>query len=290
VRRWFESRFRAPTQSQAEGWPKIAAGEDVLIAAPTGSGKTLSAFMVCIDRLVRQWLDGTLESGIQVVYISPLKALSNDIQRNLQLPLLEIAALAEQEGYGELPLRASVRTGDTPTSERAAMLRRPPHILVTTPESLFLLLTYNKSRELLRSSKKVNVDENHALARDKRGSHLALTLARLDHLCSAPPVRIGLSATQKPMEEIAAFLGGMRAKQAPCARLEQKTLAFAGVSEANVDPELRCADESTSTPRIPHLVNSGHIRQLDLAIEIPQTELQAVCSHEQWAEIYARLG
>lgn len=279
VRRWFESRFRAPTDPQTEGWPRIAAGEDVLIAAPTGSGKTLSAFMVCIDRLMRQWLDGTLEEGIQVVYVSPLKALSNDIQRNLQVPLLELASLAEQEGLGTPPIRASVRTGDTPTAERAAMARRPPHILVTTPESLFLLLTSAKSRDLLRSVKTVIVDEIHALARDKRGSHLSLTLARLDHLCEQPPVRIGLSATQKPMEEIGAFLVGERPRQA---------LAF---SRPRGQQELFTAPAATAnrTASGPHIVNSGHIRHLDLALEVPPSELQAVCSNEQWGEVYARL-
>lgn len=281
VRQWFESRFRAPTDPQAEGWPKIAAGEDVLIAAPTGSGKTLSAFLVCIDRLLREWLAGTLAEGVQVVYVSPLKALSNDIQRNLQLPLLELAALAEQEGYGTPPIRAGVRTGDTPTAERAAMLRKPPHILVTTPESLFLLLTSPKSRELLRSVKTVIVDEIHALARDKRGSHLSLTLARLDHLCHTPPVRIGLSATQKPMEEIGAFLVGQRSRESGVGsgELRQRSL-FCDTPHSSLP---------TPNSSSPHIVNSGHIRHLDLALEVPPSELAAICSLEQWGEVYQRL-
>src|SRR5213076_1149116 len=201
IRQWFSSRFGEPTEPQAQGWPEIAAGKHTLIAAPTGSGKTLAAFLVCIDRLFRQWLDGKLPDGVEVVYVSPLKALSNDIQRNLQNPLAEIAALAAEAGLGELPIRTAVRTGDTPAAERQAMLRNPPHILVTTPESLYLLLTSSKSRERLRGVKTVIVDEIHALARDKRGSHLALTLERLNALCERPPVRIGLSATQRPMDE-----------------------------------------------------------------------------------------
>ncbi len=283
VRRWFESRFRAPTQPQAEGWPRIAAEEDVLIAAPTGSGKTLSAFLVCIDRLVRQWLDGTLGDGVQVVYVSPLKALSNDIERNLQVPLLEIAALAEQEGFGTLPIRASVRTGDTPTAERAKMLKKPPHILVTTPESLFLILTSSKSRDVLRGVRTVIVDEIHALARDKRGSHLSLTLARLDALCETRPVRIGLSATQKPMEEIAAFLVGTSSAKSKNQPAKQRELAFSEIRPPT-------SDLSPNSP-VPacHIINSGHIRTLDLALEIPTSELQAVCSHEQWGEVYQRL-
>ncbi|HTN74827.1 MAG TPA: DEAD/DEAH box helicase, partial [Pirellulaceae bacterium] len=285
VRRWFLSRFSAPTEPQVEGWPKIAAGENVLIAAPTGSGKTLSAFMVCIDRLVREWLAGVLEESVQVVYISPLKALSNDIQRNLQTPLAEIAALAEAEGLGKLPIRAMVRTGDTPTAERAAMTRKPPQILVTTPESLYLLLTSSKSRDMLRTVKTVIVDEIHALARDKRGSHLTLSLERLVELCPNPPVRIGLSATQKPMEEIAAFLVGLHEPKLPvplpiAAKVRQHTLAF-DAALVPVTPALR------TSPC--HIVNSGHIRNLDLALSIPPSELSAVCSHEQWGEIYEQL-
>src|SRR5438874_10029772 len=208
IRSWFAARFGRPTEPQIRGWPEIAAEKHTLIAAPTGSGKTLAAFLVCIDRLFRQWLDGKLPEATEVVYVSPLKALSNDIQRNLETPLAEIAALAAETGLGQLPIRTAVRTGDTPQSDRQAMLRNPPHILVTTPESLYLLLTSSKSRERLRGVTTVIVDEIHALARDKRGSHLALTLERLTALCEKPPTRIGLSATQKPIDEIGAFLVG----------------------------------------------------------------------------------
>ena len=158
IRQWFTGRFSAPTEPQVQGWPHIAAGRHTLIAAPTGSGKTLAAFLVCLDRLLRKWVEGTLPDGVEVVYVSPLKALSNDIQRNLMAPLAEISELAAAAGLGELPLRTAVRTGDTPAAERQAMLRRPPHILVTTPESLYLLLTSAKSRELLKSVKTVIVD------------------------------------------------------------------------------------------------------------------------------------
>src|SRR5262245_23190073 len=205
---WFEGRFGQPTEPQLRGWPEIAAGKHTLIAAPTGSGKTLAAFLVCLDRLLRKWLEGKLPLGIEVVYVSPLKALSNDIQRNLETPLAEIAALAAENDLGELPIRTAVRTGDTPQADRQAMLRRPPHILVTTPESLYLLVTSRKSREKLRGVKTVIVDAIHALARDKRGSHLSLTLERLTELCDHAPTRIGLSATQKPIEEIGEFLVG----------------------------------------------------------------------------------
>src|SRR6478735_5365804 len=252
IRQWFTDRFGQPTEPQLRGWPEIAAGKHTLIAAPTGSGKTLAAFLVCLDRLFRRWLEGKLPEATEVVYVSPLKALSNDIQRNLQTPLAEIAALAAEAGLGELPIRTAVRTGDTPAAERQSMLRHPPHILVTTPESLYLLLTSGKSREKLRSVKTVIVDEIHALARDKRGSHLTLTLERLNALCEYPPTRIGLSATQKPIEEMGAFLVG-------------------------------------SSSIAPTIIDTGHARNLDLALEVPPTELAAVCTHEHWGEIYKQL-
>ena len=255
---WFANRFGEPTNVQKLAWPKIVEDRHTLLAAPTGSGKTLAAFLVCIDRLVRESIHGTLGEGVQVVYVSPLKALSNDIRRNLQGPLEEIQAAAQAAGVDLAPIRALVRTGDTPQNERQAMLRRPPHILVTTPESLYLLLTSAKGRELLRGVRSVIVDEIHALARDKRGSHLALTLERLDHLCDAPPTRIGLSATQRPIEEIARFLVG------------------AGNVNAEGQPDCQ-------------IIDTGHVRELDLAVEVPALELQAVCSHETWSEIYARL-
>lgn len=256
---WFTSRFHEPTDAQRLGWPRIVAGEHTLLAAPTGSGKTLAAFLASIDRLLRQALVGELPHQTQVIYVSPLKALSNDIHRNLQAPLEEIHLAALAAGFRPQPIRVAIRTGDTPPNERQAMLRKPPHILVTTPESLYLLLTANRSRQMLRHVGTVIVDEIHALARDKRGSHLSLSLARLDHLCSVPPTRIGLSATQRPMDEIACFL----------------------VGTANVDKQGR--------PRC-HIIDTGHVRKLDLAIEVPTSELSAVCSHETWSEIYARLG
>jgi ATP-dependent Lhr-like helicase len=255
---WFAERFGAPTEAQRLGWPSIAEGRNTLIAAPTGSGKTLAAFLVCLDRLWRQWIDGSLEDTTQVVYVSPLKALSNDIQRNLESPLAELRARAEAAGIEAPPIRAMVRTGDTPASQRALMLRRPPHILVTTPESLYLLLTSEGGRKTLKNVKTVIIDEIHALARDKRGSHLALSLERLEALCEQPPVRIGLSATQRPMDEIARFLIG-------AARVD-----------ASGKPD--CT-----------IVDVGHVRQLDLELDVPPSELSAVCSNEQWAEIYARL-
>ena len=246
VAAWFESRFAEPTPPQAEGWPLIRDGRHVLIAAPTGSGKTLAAFLSAIDALFRQ--GSGLADETQVVYVSPLRALSNDIQKNLQAPLAGIRALDPF-----LPeLRVVVRTGDTPSSERAAMTRRPPHILVTTPESLYLMLSSAGGRRLLSTTRTVIVDEIHALVRDKRGSHLALSLERLEALVGRPLQRLGLSATQKPLDEVGAFLvGGGR----------------------------RC-----------ELVDAGSFRQLDLGIEIPPSPLATVCSHEQWAEIYERLG
>jgi ATP-dependent helicase Lhr and Lhr-like helicase len=258
VQDWFAGRFAAPTDPQRLGWPEIVAGRHTLIAAPTGSGKTLAAFLACIDSLLRQSLAGDLPDQSQVVYVSPLKALSNDVRRNLQRPLEEIAACAAAAGHEPLPIRALLRTGDTPASERQAMLRRAPHILVTTPESLYLLLTSARGRETLRNVRTVIVDEIHALARDKRGSHLTLSLERLEALCENPPVRIGLSATQRPMDEMARFLvGGRRV-------------------DSDGKPDCR-------------IIDTGHARTLDLAIEVPPTELSAVCSHETWDEIYARI-
>ncbi|MCC9605170.1 DEAD/DEAH box helicase [Blastopirellula sp. JC732] len=257
VREWFQTKFGEPTDAQAQGWPSIAGRQNTLIAAPTGSGKTLAAFMVCLDRLFRRWMAGTLRDATYVVYVSPLKALSNDIQRNLETPLEEICNLAERRGVLPPQIRTAVRTGDTPSSERQAMLRRPPHILVTTPESLYLILTAAKARHTLKHVDTVIVDEIHALARDKRGSHLTLTLERLNLVCHERPVRIGLSATQKPIEEIAAFLVG-------------------------------AAGEEEATPKC-EIVDAGHRRDLDLQIVVPPTPLEAVCSNEQWGEVYEQL-
>ncbi|MFI4875525.1 MAG: DEAD/DEAH box helicase [Blastopirellula sp. JB062] len=255
---WFQTKFGDPTEAQAQGWPSIAARRNTLIAAPTGSGKTLAAFLVCLDRLFRRWLAGDLKDATYVVYVSPLKALSNDIQRNLETPLEEICDLAERRGMLPPQIRTAVRTGDTPSSQRQAMVRRPPHILVTTPESLYLILTAPKARQTLRFVDTVIVDEIHALARDKRGSHLTLTLERLQWVCEQRPVRIGLSATQKPIEEIASFLVGM-------------------------------SDEEERDALACQIVDSGHRRELDLQVVVPPTPLEAVCSNEQWSEVYDQL-
>lgn len=232
---WFVRRFGTPTEPQVAGWPEIVAGHSTLISAPTGSGKTLTAFLVAIDQLLRQSIDGRLLPGTQVVYISPLKALSNDVQKNLEAPLREIQQLALDRGYLGTQIRTAVRTGDTLSKDRAAMLRHPPHILVTTPESLYLLLTSAKPRDNLRSVRTVIVDEIHAVAGSKRGSHLALTLERLEALVcgenrlapgaflaglSSPPQRIGLSATQNPIELVAQFLTGSHASRPPARIVE----------------------------------------------------------------------
>ncbi len=207
VEEWFRERLGTPTEPQAQGWPLIREGADVLISAPTGSGKTLAAFLICLDELVREARGGELVNEIRVVYVSPLKALSNDVHKNLEAPLAEIRELAERRGVKLGPIRTAVRTGDTPAWERVQMGRQPPHVLVTTPESLYILMTAEKSRAALRTTRTVIVDEIHAMADDKRGSHLALTLARLDTLTGQRPQRIGLSATVKPIEEVARFLG-----------------------------------------------------------------------------------
>jgi ATP-dependent Lhr-like helicase len=252
VREWFTSAFGTPTEPQEQGWPHILAGETTLICAPTGSGKTLTAFLACIDQLVRKSLSGRLEDRTEVLYVSPLKALSNDIRKNLEAPLAEIYKLAGERGYLMPEIRTAVRTGDTLAHERRAMLRNPPHILVTTPESLFILLTTVSSREILRGVKTVIVDEIHALADDKRGGHLSLSLERLDALAGQPCTRIGLSATQKPIERIADFLGGAGRPQ-------------------------------------PAIVQISSKRQLDLAVEVPSSELGAVASNEMWEEMYQRI-
>src|SRR5580658_6753036 len=206
VREWFESRFPEATEPQKLGWPEIRAGSDVLISAPTGSGKTLAAFLTAIDALVRQARLGELPNQTQVLYVSPLKALSNDIHKNLDVPLQGIAALARAKGIPLAEIRTAVRTGDTPASERQRMRKHAPHILVTTPESLFILLTAAGPRKMLASARTLIVDEIHAVADDKRGSHLALSIARLEALTGSPLQKIGLSATVSPIEEVAQFL------------------------------------------------------------------------------------
>ncbi len=207
---WFSSHIGRPTDVQIQAWPAIQSGADALIAAPTGSGKTLAAFLSCIDQLFKQALTRELDDHTQVLYVSPLKALSNDIQKNLQKPLAEIGEAALHAGLLMPELRVLVRTGDTPMTDRQQMLKRPPHILVTTPESLFILLTAEKSRRLLQTVRTVIVDEIHALAPNKRGAHVALSLERLEALTLTKPQRIGLSATQRPIETVAQFLVGDR--------------------------------------------------------------------------------
>jgi ATP-dependent Lhr-like helicase len=252
VRDWFVQRFGTPTEPQGLGWPHILAGRTTLISAPTGSGKTLAAFLACIDRLVRKALAGDLADRTEVLYVSPLKALGNDIQKNLEVPLGEILAMAGERGLLMPEIRTAVRTGDTLAHERRAMLKRPPHILVTTPESLYILLTAGRSRAILRDVETVIVDEIHAVADDKRGAHLTLSLERLDALTHKAPIRIGLSATQKPIEDVAHFLTG----------------------SGRPDPVI---------------VNIGHKRELDLAIEVPPMPLGPVASNEMWDAIYDRL-
>jgi ATP-dependent helicase Lhr and Lhr-like helicase len=263
VRAWFEQRFPAgPTPPQAGGWAEIAAGRHTLIAAPTGSGKTLAAFLVCIDRIYRAYEEGTEPTaGPQVVYVSPLKALAVDIRQNLERPLAEIAEVAARLGMKAPDIRVSVRTGDTAAGERAAMLKRPPDFLITTPESLYLLVTAERSRAMLRAVTTVIVDEIHAVAGNKRGSHLALTLERLQHVAEQPMQRIGLSATQRPVEAVARLLVG------------------AGADRSAADGSPRCA-----------IVDVGHRRELDLRMELPSDELGAVATTDQMAEICDRIA
>ena len=271
---WFGGRFAGATTAQHEAWPRIRDGGDVLISAPTGSGKTLAAFLICLDRLVARSARDALEDRTSVVYVSPLKALSSDIQRNLEAPLGEIAELAAAGGREVPRIRTAIRTGDTPTRDREQMVRRPPHIVVTTPESLFILLTAERSRRMLSTAEAVIVDEIHALIDDKRGAHLALTLARLDRLVAeaggARPQRIGLSATVKPIGEVARFLTGAPADDGPA-------------------PTRRISDAERVWPPVA-VVDAGHRRTLDLAVEVPQEELGVVATNEMWGEIYDRLA
>src|SRR5687768_5840157 len=259
VARWFGRTFAAPTDPQLQAWPEIKKQRHTLIAAPTGSGKTLAAFMSAIDDLVRLGVEGHLDDTTHVIYVSPLKALSNDVQRNLQTPLEGIQQELQSLGLPGVNIRTLVRTGDTPASERTAMTKRPPHIVVTTPESLYILLTSEGGRRMLETARTLIVDEIHAVVSDKRGSHLALSIERLEQLTANKLVRIGLSATQRPIEEVARFLVGT-----------------ANISDGNA----------------PHctIVDSGHARKLDIAVELTDSPLQAVMSGEVWEEVYDRLA
>ncbi len=332
---WFRGRFAAATAPQLQAWPAIRAGRDVLVSAPTGSGKTLAAFLICLDRLVTAGLAGRLDDRVEVVYVSPLKALSNDIGRNLETPLAELEQLAFERALPAPGIRTAVRTGDTPAWERERMVRRPPHILVTTPESLFILLTAERSRAALRHAGAVIVDEIHALADDKRGSHLALTLARLDDLVrkagNPRPQRVGLSATVRPIDAVARFLQGTvpaSVSEGPAAAAVLPGRA-AGQGTASPDAPERpiAAPVSQGEPSRPGtvfadaldgpggaggpagsvgaaprnlgpdpaaasvtIVDSGHRRRLDLAVEVPRDELGVVATNEMWGEIYDRIA
>ncbi|MFO0616775.1 MAG: DEAD/DEAH box helicase [Polyangiaceae bacterium] len=264
TRIWFERTFDTPTDVQIRAWREIIAGHDTLVAAPTGSGKTLAAFLSSVDALVRESASGPLPPEIRVVYVSPLKALSSDVEKNLALPLQGIRETSIGLGGGEPNVRAALRTGDTTASDRAAIVRNPPHILVTTPESLYLMLTAKRSRELLSTVTTVIVDEVHALMRDKRGSHLALSLARLDRVTRVRAQRVGLSATVHPIEDAARFLVGTGRGATNSALAERRS---------------PCA-----------IVDVGHRRALDLGVEVPSTDLGAIATHEQWKEIYDRLA
>ncbi|HEX2931142.1 MAG TPA: DEAD/DEAH box helicase, partial [Candidatus Binatia bacterium] len=258
VERWFSGKFEKPTPAQAAGWKSISAGRSTLIAAPTGSGKTLAAFLWSVDRLLKRALAGELDERTSVIYVSPLKALGNDIAKNLQAPLAEIYELAGREGILLPTIRVAVRSGDTPANERQAMVRKPPHILITTPESLYILLTSARSREFLKTAETLIVDEIHAVAQDKRGAHLALSLERLDSLVGRSLQRIGLSATQKPIEEIARLLVGTR------------KISPDGIPECDI-------------------VDVGHRREMELAIEVPDDELGPIIRQDIWTAVYDKL-
>jgi ATP-dependent Lhr-like helicase len=275
VARWFRERIGEPTAAQRLGWDAIREGGHTLIAAPTGSGKTLAAFLHALDQLLREGLDHELPEETRVVYVSPLKALSADVHKNLAEPRREIRQLAEQLGLLPARITAAVRTGDTPTAERAAMIKHPPHILVTTPESLYLLLTAERSRKMLRTVRTVIVDEIHALIETRRGAHLALSLERLEHVTGRPLQRIGLSATARPIDVVGDWLVGGRADQRTGGHADQP----------------RDVSQSGGPPIRPSaaIIDHGHRRALDLALELPGAPLEAVMSGEVWDEVYERL-
>ena len=259
VAQWFERTFGSPTDPQVRGWPAIQSGRHVLISAPTGSGKTLAAFLASLDALFREGVEADLPDETQVLYVSPLKALSNDIRKNLQEPLAGVRAMMNETNGREIDVRAEVRTGDTTAAQRQALIKKPPHILVTTPESLYLLLTSDSGRRMLSTVRTLILDEIHAVVDDRRGAHLALSVERLAALTKNPLQRIGLSATQRPIEEVARFLVGARA------------VDDAGIPDCEI-------------------IDIGHRRELDLGIELPGSPLEAVMSNEVWEEIYRRLA
>src|SRR5579864_240589 len=257
VAAWFSQSFAAPTEAQARAWPLIRSGRHVLIAAPTGSGKTLAAFLAAIDALVREGLAGGLPDETSVVYVSPLKALSNDVQKNLAVPLAGIRDELAALGLPDVDIRTLVRTGDTPQHERASMRRRPPHIVVTTPESLYVLLGSESGRRMLATTRLIIIDEIHAIAPNKRGAHLAISLERLAALCGDRLLRVGLSATQNPIGSVASLLAGAAPDGTPAADVT--------------------------------IIDSGHQRKRDLALEVPDSPLEAVMSNEVWQQVYDRL-
>ncbi|MBV8525205.1 MAG: DEAD/DEAH box helicase, partial [Acetobacteraceae bacterium] len=316
VATWFNRNFAAPTPAQAQAWKAIHSGCHTLIAAPTGSGKTLAAFLAAIDALLRRGLAGNLKNETQVVYVSPLKALSKDIERNLQAPLAGIREVLAEQGLPDVEIRSWVRTGDTPPGERQRMHRCPPHIAVTTPESLYILLGSDSGRAMLATTRTVIIDEIHAVAPNKRGAHLAISLERLVALCGDRLLRVGLSATQKPIETVARFLVGAKPARPAAARapwLEADSgCQFASTGSHFVTqnsgpglgtpspeslngalkPEILEHDgfdpkSSCSSCRI---IDTGHIRARDLALEVPDAPLEAVMSAEVWAQVYDRLA
>src|SRR5438128_2240192 len=324
IQDWFVQKFGTPTEPQELGWPHILAGRTTLISAPTGSGKTLAAFLACIDRLVCKALSGDLQDRTEVLYISPLKALGNDIQKNLEVPLGEILQMAGERGLLMPEIRTAVRTGDTLMHERRAMLKRPPHILVTTPESLYILLTAEKSRAILRDVETVIVDEIHAVADDKRGAHLTLSLERLEALRRAA---LGITSAAKadsegcfdrsaesaaPPESSSDETGGLDSSRLKALGMTSGQRASCGTAEAvpfpfvpdPSEPSLvRIGLSATQKPieevahfltgngrPAPIIVNIGHKRQLDLAVEVPASQLGPIATNEMWDEIYDRIS